>query len=351
MSVSSDQSAIWVSMSALRIIILNAARYGGHIREHCEYAGISVDQLYRDDLTANLRQSSRVWEYCRERADLTMALQIGYNSSTLSIGTFGLLLHASPDALTALQECARLINSFTTTNYTTCEEQDDKVIFRVAVAEAWEQLSPETSLWNVAFSCVSTLRTLELATGQPLRPLEVRFQYKRPSGNIDFRTYLKTDPTFGHPFSCMIWKKKDLLAPILSHNPGLFELAKNILEQGLHQRKTAATFTYETRRVVLQHFSMLRPRLDDVADLLHLTPRSLQRRLQEEGASFQNIVDEVKSELAVGMLKKGETSVNEVAYQLGYNDPGVFRRAFKKWTGLSPKACRADESSIGFLKY
>ena len=76
------------------------------------------------------------------------------------------------------------------------------------------------------------------------------------------------------------------------------------------------------------------------ARLFHLTPRTLHRRLQEEGTSYKEILESVRHKLAVAHLKAGHLSVQEIAYTLGYTDMANFRRAFKRWEGVAPSDYR-----------
>lgn len=80
--------------------------------------------------------------------------------------------------------------------------------------------------------------------------------------------------------------------------------------------------------------------LEEVAGQLHLSTRTLKRRLQEEGLNFRILVDRVLCERATQMLQKEGLSVSEVAFRLGYNDVSNFSRAFRRWTGKSPSDFR-----------
>ena len=82
------------------------------------------------------------------------------------------------------------------------------------------------------------------------------------------------------------------------------------------------------------------PALPTMARLLGTTPRTLHRRLVEEGTSFRAILDEVRHLLAVEHLRARQFSLKEIAYLLGYSDLANFRRAFKRWTGAPPSRAR-----------
>ena len=79
------------------------------------------------------------------------------------------------------------------------------------------------------------------------------------------------------------------------------------------------------------------PSLERVADQLSLTPRTLQRKLQELGTSHNEILDHMRRQLA---LREREMAICEVAYLLSFSESSSFHRAFKRWTGLTPKEFR-----------
>src|SRR5438093_12030750 len=83
-----------------------------------------------------------------------------------------------------------------------------------------------------------------------------------------------------------------------------------------------------------------RPTLQHVAKDLHLSVRTLQRRLTDAGITFQQLVEETRRELAYHYLKQNAVELNEAAYLLGYEDANSFFRAFHAWEGTLPGACR-----------
>jgi AraC-like DNA-binding protein len=79
------------------------------------------------------------------------------------------------------------------------------------------------------------------------------------------------------------------------------------------------------------------PGLHCVAELVRLSPRTLQRRLCDEGLSFAHVVTRVRLDVARRMLADPGRKVIDVALELGYSDPAHFTRAFARWTGLTPR--------------
>jgi AraC-like DNA-binding protein len=83
--------------------------------------------------------------------------------------------------------------------------------------------------------------------------------------------------------------------------------------------------------------------MDRIATDLGMSRQTLLRRLKAEGATFEKVLDGLRQRMALGYLKGGKASINEIAYLVGFSDPAAFSRAFKRWTGMSPKAMRRSQ--------
>jgi AraC-like DNA-binding protein len=83
------------------------------------------------------------------------------------------------------------------------------------------------------------------------------------------------------------------------------------------------------------------PGVDEMAARLHLSPRTLHRRLAEAGTGYQDILDELRRRLAIEFLQRTGLSIDQIAYRSGFSDVSNFRKAFKKWTGQSPAHFRS----------
>ncbi len=80
--------------------------------------------------------------------------------------------------------------------------------------------------------------------------------------------------------------------------------------------------------------------IDDVAAVVHLSPRTLHRRLRDEGSSFRAIKDAIRRDIALARLTKTRRPIADIAAELGYADTSAFYRAFTGWTGVSPERFR-----------
>lgn len=82
------------------------------------------------------------------------------------------------------------------------------------------------------------------------------------------------------------------------------------------------------------------PGFERIAERLHMSERSLRRRLQEEGTSFRHLADELRLRIAIKYLRETELSVEDIAAALGFSDAAAFRHAFRRWTNAAPHEYR-----------
>jgi len=99
-----------------------------------------------------------------------------------------------------------------------------------------------------------------------------------------------------------------------------------------------------TKMAILEQLPSGRVTDATIAQSLYMTPRTLQRRLKEEGTTFKQLLTEVRSELAEQYLRQGRYSLSEISFLLGFSELSAFSRAFKRWKGIAPSAFRTVQT-------
>ena len=102
---------------------------------------------------------------------------------------------------------------------------------------------------------------------------------------------------------------------------------------------------FSVRRAVAESLRDGEPSLARVAKKLAMSPRTLQRQLNEQGVMFKNLVNDTRRRFALIYLRDRRNALTEIAFLLGDSDASAFNRAFKRWTGLAPSAYRAQAAS------
>lgn len=157
-----------------------------------------------------------------------------------------------------------------------------------------------------------------------------------------FHSSIPVPVEYGAKNDALVVPTAMLSEPIRFSDDQLAESSRVQCEAALKQLTGDAGFDCRVRRVIETSYPFP-PKLARVAATLFVSERTLKRRLQEENASFQNLVDQVRLERAREFLTGTGMNLNQVADVLGYADAANFTRAFKRWTGVSPSHYRVTE--------
>jgi len=136
--------------------------------------------------------------------------------------------------------------------------------------------------------------------------------------------------------NALVFRSSDLDRPFTTYNEELLKVLGAQLENELQARNASSDVGEQVRHALRRFLVGKRPTLEDVAQQIHLSVRTLQRRLTDVGITFQQLVEDTRRELARHYLKQSTVEINETAYLLGYEDANSFFRAFHGWEGTSP---------------
>jgi AraC-like DNA-binding protein len=177
-------------------------------------------------------------------------------------------------------------------------------------------------------------------SGTRISPLRVELALPRP--------HLKAlERHFGCPVACgqarnaLVFRESDAALPFVTRNAELLDMLAPQLERDLERHSGGEDgFLDQVRGAIQQRLTGHRPTIEDVARQLHMSPRTLQRRLQESGSGFQRALDEARRQMARYYLRNSVLELSEAAYLLGYEDANSFARAFRGWEGVPPSHWR-----------
>lgn len=333
---------LWVRMPILRNIVLGAARHREALEQICSHGGITIADLDNPDLKISLEQNCALMDAAMQlSADPNLGLHIGERTTIGILGIAGYLMESSKDLLTALQHLQHYTASFSRLYYFGIELVGEEAVYVCEPISVWNDVSPETARQSVDIAFAGALHILRLLTGLQLQPLRVQYRYPRIRDVSEHERILKCRPVFNQPCNALTFLKQDLQQRIIGYNRELNDVFKKLLEQKL-QEEGGPPFIHQVRTFILEQSRFSFPTLEEVADRLHLTPRTLQRKLQEENSNFRALSDSIKEELACNLLSSKQVTVSKIADRLGYADAAAFQRAFRQWTGKTPKGYRNE---------
>lgn len=192
---------------------------------------------------------------------------------------------------------------------------------------------------RVEFVVLTILNILRWLTGLSLRPKAVDFPYPEPDELLPYQTAFRCPLRFNARIHRIHFSRSDLMAPLPTANSALVELNDRLVNDHL-TRLGAARISVRARQIIVRRLPDGDPLRADVARIMCMSERTLQRRLQEEGTSFNDLVDDARRELADQYLRSSRITLAQAAYLLGFADQSTFFRACKRWFGTSPREYR-----------
>jgi AraC-like DNA-binding protein len=219
----------------------------------------------------------------------------------------------------------------------TCPEKIDLVERRneSAVHFTWLLADEEepAMLIDVCFAWI--LSIARRGSGRPIHPKRVEFQ--RPEAHrAVYEKHFQCPVRFRAARNVLVFNKADMDAAFLTYNADLLAAVAPQLEAELKQQLEEKSFREQVKGTLKRLLAGERPAIEHVARELRLSKRTLQRRLTEDGITFQELTEEARRELARHYLLHSSLELNETAYLLGYEDANSFFRAFHAWEGTSP---------------
>jgi AraC-like DNA-binding protein len=169
---------------------------------------------------------------------------------------------------------------------------------------------------------------------------EVRFAHPARTEIDEYWRVFRSRVVFGAERNELIFPAWNLELPTANADPVLAAVLAEKIERLLAQFSDHPSLSSQVREWLITQFQGGNPRIEALAGHLHMSERTLRRRLGKEGTTFKRILDEVRRELAIGYVQERLLSTGEIAFLLRYSEPSAFQRAFKRWTKLTPSEYR-----------
>jgi AraC-like DNA-binding protein len=298
-------------------------------------AGLPQAFIHQARALLNTEELFALWRAVGEvSTDPSIGLLLGTETKTERFHPIGLAALSSENFGSAIDQMARY-KQLTCPEEILQEKNDEEwsIQFRWLLADGVEP----PVLIECCFAWV--LSTARVGTGTRISPVRVEF--------VQPRAHVKTiERHFGCPVVCgtprnaIIFRATDANRPFVTRNAELLGILAPQFDEELKLENEDENFIERVRIAIQQRLTGRRPTIEDIADALHISSRTLQRRLQDERSSFQRVLEEARHQLARHYLNNSVLELNEAAYLLGYEDGSSFVRAFRTWEGVPPARWR-----------
>ncbi len=301
-----------------------------------DQAGIDLSAAGNPNTRFPTQRMQKLWKLALQATGKPdLGLLVARQFQPAALHGLGFAWLASDTLLDALKRLARYSRFINTRIEYRVEVTPDTTDLVMAVPDIFPDfVHAATDLGMAAF-----LRMCQLTTGLKIMPVHVTLQRPAPLCTEAFSELFGDSIEYSAGVNRLCFDSELANQPLATANPELARINDQAVVDYL-ARFDRASIAMQVRAKIIEQLPDGMPRQEDIADTLHVSLRSLQRRLREEETSFKDLMEDTRKTLAMQYLRESHRSIGEVTYLLGFSEPSNFTRAFRRWTGKSPAAFR-----------
>ncbi|HMJ12193.1 MAG TPA: AraC family transcriptional regulator ligand-binding domain-containing protein, partial [Polyangiaceae bacterium] len=327
-----ERDEISVAVPVVRALVEVVDSFGVTQARLFEAAGVDEARMAE----AFARFAGREFERLQCTAmDLTGRETLGFQMVKVSDGAFGVVAHVvahAPSLRDALRAAAKFSVVLSDCHRIELFERVGKAQLRIALTPRSERADRMFAEFLVA----GFVRLLRLcARGAPLG-VTTHFEHTAPVDCSEHCLELGKNLYFEQRFTGITFRRELLDAVPIHHQPELYALLYEEAERSLERVHKGGRLADRLRSYLLTFKASHLPTMAEAARAFSMSPRSLRRRLADEGESYRTLTRDLLETSAARSLRDAQSSLGEVADALGFSDSSAFGRAFKRWTGITP---------------
>ncbi|BAN51218.1 AraC family transcriptional regulator [Metapseudomonas resinovorans] len=331
----------------------NAASFAGSVSvaylqglvEHVGQAGVSAAELLghvqltpatlaqRDARIAARAYLELLGQAERLSGDPRLGLHLGEAVRPGYYGVLGYLLMSCATLADALHRQARYAALVGDLGRVRLADEPSCEGLEPQVAHSWEPLLPQQRALLAEETLAGWVTFGRWITGLDIPPTEVRFQHPEPADTSEHRRIFRCPVLFGQADNALVFPRRLLATPLGQADAEVRRLFDGYAERLLGELRKGSSVLDRARELLAAQLSAEGPDLERLAAALALSPRTLQRRLREAGLSFSALVDETRQQLVLHYLRDPNLELADIAFLVGFSEPGSLGRAFRRWTG------------------
>jgi AraC-like DNA-binding protein len=299
-------------------------------------AGLDMAALSDPDSRFPTERVSRLWQLAVARSgDPAIGLA---NSNIAKPASFDLVAYtmmSSPHLLGILERVSRYVGIISDAATFVITEDDEGYRMILELFGGGEPVPRQ----RFEFDLMTFLSFCRWVTNRDLRPLALELRFPPPADLQPYQDAFKCPLRFNSLANALLFARADAISPLPTAHPLLAEVLERLAGEHL-QRLDLAQVSGRVRAAIIRQLPDGEPRRQEIASTLEMSDRTLHRRLEAEGTTFQRLLDDTRRELAQQYLGQTDVSLADATYLLGFGDQSSFFRACKRWFGTSPRLYR-----------
>lgn len=318
--------------ATVRMALKACEATGVDTTELLQKAGIDPAVVQDPDGEVSFDQMRSFWANAYEMSgDPCLALNTALQVETGTYQCYDYLMLNATTIQQGVENFCRymaLINTWIAWNI---KEEQDEIQFQLLPAAG--VLPPPTP--EFVFG-VMVRRIRMMLADDSWAPLYMNFTKAAPTDTTPLDNFFRCPLRFEAEVAEFAIDRNSWQQEVPTADPALLQVLDQHAQLLLAQRPMPDDFVGEVRREIMRALHGGEAKREEIASRLCMSGRTLQRRLDDNGIVFTDLVDEVRQELAKSHLKTNELTLAEIGYLLGFAEQSSFTRAFKRWTGQTP---------------
>ncbi|MGY4534653.1 AraC-like DNA-binding protein [Pseudomonas sp. TE3786] len=255
-------------------------------------------------------------------------------------GVLGYLLMSCATLGDALHRQARYATLVGSLGHVDLADEPARPGLEPQVAHSWQPLLPQQQRQLSEETLAGWTTFGHWISGLDIPPTEVRFQHPAPADTSEYQRIFRCPVLFSQADNALVFPKRLLQAPLGQADAQVRQMLDGYADRLLSELRQGQQVLDRARLELAKQLADAGPDLERLAQILALSPRTLQRRLRETGLSFSQLVDETRQQLVLQYLRDPTLELADIAFFVGFSEAGSLARAFRRWTGQSPAEYR-----------
>jgi len=326
-----------VSIHLVRALALAVERAGVPRGEYLERADLTeahlLDSVARFAMPDFGKLQALALDLSRDEA---LGLHLAEHVTEAAFDVVGHLVSHAP----TLREAVNVISQFGSLVLSDFALELSERVDVAGLTYRFPRLSARQDRMHAEFIMAGMVRLMREFVGRQAEPHSVHFEHPAPAYRCEYTRIFGGKECFSRPETSVYFPRAWLDAQQMHKNEHLSALLRAEARRVLETAGSTETFTERVARYLRAHPKWRIPGMDDAARHLGTSVRSLRRRLTEEGVSYRQLVNAALQDTASELLRDPQLSVTDAALASGYSEVTAFHRAFKRWTGVTPKQFR-----------
>jgi AraC-like DNA-binding protein len=297
-----------------------------------ESCGIDPDLVADPEARVPADVFDRFWPRAAEvTGDPCFGLHVGEQLRPGAVNINGYLLMSSPTVREGLERVVAYQRVVFDADWITLVDRGGYALIRFEPSN----VDPTEVAVQIEYKAMIVLKLLDWVTAADFKASEVRFRHRPAGPTSEYERILHCPVKFQQKESALVVSSARLDQPSIHANPEIARLHEEHAKRHLADLEDHSV-TRRAKQILMGHLDRGPCELPELARSLHMSSRTLQRRLDEEKTSYKEVLDSLRREICLHHLQRPHTALAEVAHLVGFSDTSALSRAVRRWTGRTP---------------